>query len=71
MEDIDVQYYFQRVTEDLEEEQKSLLSLVVDLYIIVRGFSFTRSWMEMYKQQEKNDCKNRRVFGKSSVILLN
>ena len=54
VEDIDVQHYFQRVTEDLEEEeQKSLLSLVVDLYITVRGFSFTRSWMEMYKQQEK------------------
>ena len=53
-DDVDVKYYMDCVTEDLEDdERKELLEKMVNLYITVRGFSFVRSWLEMYKQAEK------------------
>ncbi len=36
-----------------EEEKKELLSRIVDLWVTIRGFSFARSWMELYKQASK------------------
>ena len=51
--DVDIQYYMDCVTEDLEEERKEVLQQTVRLYVTVRGFSFTRSWLEMYKQEER------------------
>ena len=35
--------------EQEEEEEQALLSLVIELWITIRGFSFTRSFLEMYK----------------------
>ena len=49
------------VTEDLEEEErKELLQTIVSLYVTVLGFSFTRSWLEMYKQEERKKSKSLR-----------
>ena len=40
IEDVDVQFYMGRVTEELDsEEQAELLRLIVELYIVVCGFS--------------------------------
>ena len=36
-----------------EEEKKELLTRIIDLWVTIRGFSFARSWMEMYKQANK------------------
>ena len=36
---------------DLEEEtERSLLKMIADLWIAIRGFSFASGWMEQYKQ---------------------
>ena len=51
--DVDVQYYMECATEDLDEdERKELLLRIVNSYITVHGFSFTKSWLEMYKWDE-------------------
>ena len=58
--DVDVQYCMDCVTENLEEERKELLHKIVNLYVTVRGFSFTRSWLEMYKQEERKKLQKSR-----------
>ena len=35
---------------DLEEEAQELLEEIVQLWVTVRGFSITASWMETYTQ---------------------
>ena len=52
----DVKFYWCMLCTDAEEEAKEvLLPMIVDLWVTVRGFSFTRSWMEMFKQASKKD----------------
>ena len=36
-----------------DEEKDELLSRIVDLWVTIRGFSFARSWMEMFKQANR------------------
>ena len=45
------------LTTDIEEKTKILLTMIVDLFITVRGFSFTKSFMEMYKQATKKSTQ--------------
>ena len=62
IEDVDVQFYMGRVTEELDgEEQAKLLRLIAEFYIVVRGFSFSRSLVESYKQLRRH-YKNPMVF---------
>lgn len=52
--DVDVNYYMARATEDLDElARNELLTEIVNLYVTVRGFSFAKSWLEMFKQEHK------------------
>ena len=52
--DVDVNYYMACATEDLDEPARNeLLSEIVNLYVTVRGFSFAKSWLEMFKQEHK------------------
>ena len=42
------------LTVEVEEEEGAvLLGMIMDLYVTIRGFSFSKSLMEMYKQQAK------------------
>ncbi len=36
-----------------EEEEKALLTMIVKLWITIRGFSFAKSFLELYKQANK------------------
>ena len=40
-----------------EEEEQALLSLVIELWITICGFSFARSFLEMYKQANKKSVQ--------------
>ena len=52
--DVDVQFYMDRAAEDLEIEEKlELLGMMVDIYIVVRGFAFACLLLESYKQIQK------------------
>ena len=52
--DIDVNYYMGRVAEDVDESVRNeLLAEIVNLYVTVRGFSFAKSWLEIYKQEQR------------------
>ena len=52
--DEDVLFFWTILTAEWEgEEEKVLLSMVIELWITIRGFSFARSFLEMYKQLNK------------------
>ena len=52
--DDDIAFYWCMLTVEVEEaEGKVLLGMITELYINVRGFSFSKSLMEMYKQETK------------------
>ena len=48
----DIQFYWHLLSSDVEEEEANheLLCMIVDLWIVIRGFSFARSLLEQYKQ---------------------
>ena len=52
-DDVVAFYWCLACVEAEEEEKKELLFRIVDLWVTIRGFSFARSWMEMYKQANK------------------
>jgi len=49
----DVQFYWFLLSSDLEDSEeasKELLCMIIDLWITIRGFFFTKSLLEQYKQ---------------------
>ena len=44
---------------DSEEEAIELLNEIVTLWVTVRGFSITATWMEIFKQEKKKSTKKR------------
>ena len=56
MADDDVMFYWCLLSVEIEDaEGEEQLKVIVNLFITVRGFSFAKSVMEMYKQ-ENNKC---------------
>ena len=58
----DVQFYWLIVTADFDddddEEVKSvLLSMITELYLTMRGFSFASNWVEKFKQSAKKSTQ--------------
>ena len=67
-EDDDVLFQWSVVSAEWNDEAaKKLLAMLVEFWVTVRGFAFTRQWMEGYKQQQKKVLKNQRV-SKSSYL---
>ena len=51
---VDIEYYWELVSENWgEKESSTLLSLIIDHWITVRGFAYASTWMEMYKNATK------------------
>ena len=72
IEDVDVQFYMGRVTEELDgEEQAELLRLIAELYIVVCGFSFSRSLVESYKQLNKKALQKSHGLRKRLQVSVN
>lgn len=57
----DVQFYWLIVTADFksdkDEVQSILLSMIAELYLTMRGFSFASTWIELYKQSAKKSTQ--------------
>ena len=52
--DEDVLFFWTILTAEWEgEEEKVLLSMVIELWITIRGISFARSFLDMFKQLNK------------------
>ena len=43
--------------DESDEDVQDCLEKTVEKWIIISGYSFANSMMEMYKQQEKRNCK--------------
>ena len=61
----DVAFYWSMLcTGAGDEEKEELLSRIVDLWVTIRGFSFARSWMEMFKQANKRGTQRAKALRK-------
>lgn len=47
----DIQFYWAILSQDINDPE--LLGEIIKLWITVRGFSITATWMEVYKKKEK------------------
>ena len=54
-EDIDVQFYWTLISQDIDEEEDAvrLLKEIVTLWITIRGFSQASTWLEEYKKAKQ------------------
>ena len=58
MSDVDVLYYWDICQCELgQDERKELLTMVVQHYVTVRGYSFARSLLEKFKTREKKSTQ--------------
>ena len=66
LEDENVQFHWCMLITDIEDDKaKILLTMIVDLFITVRGFSFTKSFMELYKQATKKSTQKSKALRKT------
>ncbi len=50
----DVLFYWSMLSIELDqEEEKTLLTMIINLWVTIRGFSFANSWIEIFKQASK------------------
>jgi len=47
------------------EEEEALLQLIAELWVTIRGFSFARSFMELYKQRKKKTLEKSKALRKT------
>ena len=70
--DEDVLFYWSIISAEWEEkEEQILLRMLIDLWVTVRGFSFAKSMLEMYKQAQKKTVQKskgvrKQLIGKST-----
>ncbi len=61
----DVAFYWCMLCPEAEEEEKqALLSMIVNLCVTIRGFSFAFLWMEIFKQATKKGTQGAKALGK-------
>ena len=54
----DVLFYWCIVAADMDEENSTtLLQMIVESWVTIRGFSFAGAWVELYKQRTKKTLK--------------
>ena len=57
--DEDVLFYWYIVAADMDEENATtLLQMIVESWVTIRGFSFAGAWVELYKQRTKKTLKH-------------
>ena len=63
MSDADIAFHWSMLTVEVEDvEGAVLLEMIVGLFITIRGFSFSKSLMEMYKQEVKKSTQKSSPF---------
>ena len=64
--DVDVLHAWCVCQRDMEDEERTeLLKIILSTYITVRGFSFTRSFMELYKQLNSKTIQKSKALRKN------
>ena len=54
----DVLFYWCIAAADMDEENSTtLLHMIVESWVTIRGFSFAGAWVELYKQRTKKTLK--------------
>ena len=72
LDDSDVLFNWCSAAGMLDEDKKGvILSLIVAKYVTIRGFSFTKSVMETYKQVSKKSTSKSKPLRKKVAIYLN
>ena len=68
----DVQKYWTAISSDLDDEsdRSMLLEEIVSLWITMRGFSLTSSWLEKYKEAKQEATKKKRAREKRCSRLI-
>lgn len=63
VEDQEVEFLWTILSVDIndEEDARELLQEIVELWITIRGFSTTSSWLEQYKRAKEKTTKKQRV----------
>ena len=72
-EDIDVQFYWTLISQDIDNEEDAieLLTDVCDMWITIRGFSMASAWLEEYKIQKKTKVARKRGLRKDLYRKMN
>lgn len=55
--DEDVLFFWTILAAEWEEEEQTLFPMVIEMWITIRGFSFSKSFLEMYKQANKTSVQ--------------
>jgi len=64
----DVLFYWSMVSANWgEEESKALFAMIVELWITIRGFGFTSTWMERYKLCNKKSVQKSKGLRKTLI----
>ena len=63
IKDDDVQFWWSMVAYDIDDvtENTDLLHIIVDLWITIRGFAITSTWIEQYKLAQKTSVKKSKL----------
>ena len=66
IEDDDVQFLWSMLSIDITDQNDSLhlLSNIAELWITIRGFSMTGSWIDQYKKEAKKTVKRKKSLRK-------
>jgi len=62
-----IQFYWTLISQDIEKEENSeaLLEEIISLWLTIRGFSITASWMEGYKKNKQKTIQKTTSLRKS------
>lgn len=64
----DVAFYWCMLTTDISSDNAdTLLHMLVELWVTIRGFSFASGWIELYKQENKKHCLKSAVVQSSNL----
>ena len=55
--------------EAAEDDAQEVLVMLVHLWITIRGYSFTGSWLEMYKQEKKKGLQCSKALRKGTELV--
>jgi hypothetical protein len=69
-EDIDVQFYWTLISQDIDDEEDAI-ELLTDICDTIRGFSMASAWMEEYKKLKKTKVAKKRGLRKDLYRKMN
>ena len=65
IENEEVQFHWELLTADINKgHADKVLSMIVELWTTMRGYSFTNGWIELYKQSKKKAIQHSKAFCK-------